>query len=195
MRKGTTEEIPEPVFSIGDTYIVDAGNRIWIWIGKDSTVDEQFTGAFIGDLMDKEREGEPDVETVWQGYEPPEFRQSVGAMRIVNKDLAKSILQKIPRTEREVVMYQVSSEEYETLNDIQFIQVPLSRDSLNSDDVFLIDTYDTVFVWQGKNCNVKEKVIAGRIARKFDAERVGVQEEVFIEEGEEPEKLRELLGL
>ncbi len=195
MRQGAAEEISEAVFSMGDTYVVDAGDRIWIWIGKHSTVDEHFAGAFIGDLLDKEREGEPDVETVWQGYEPQPFREAVGPMRIVDKDLAKSILKKVPRTEHDVVMYQISSEEYDNLNDIQFVQVPLSKDSLNSEDVFLIDTYDTVYIWQGKNCHVKEKVIGGRIARKFDAERVGVQEEVFVEEGEEPEYLKELLRL
>jgi len=45
-----------------------------------------------------------------------------------------------------------------------------------------------------KSGYVREKVVAGRIARKFDAERVGHQEEIFVEEGEEPQALKTILG-
>ncbi|MEM3594661.1 MAG: hypothetical protein QXS27_08010, partial [Candidatus Jordarchaeaceae archaeon] len=107
---------------------------------------------------------------------------------------AKSILKKTEKKTHSVVMYRISGEEFETLDDIQFVQVPLSKASLDSEDVFLIDTYDTIYIWQGKKSSVREKVVGGRIARKFDAERVGVQKEVFVEEGEEPDKLKKILG-
>ena len=198
VREGGYEHVEQPVFSVfstGDTYIVDAGDRIWIWLGEKTTVDEKFAGAFISDLLDKERRGAPDVETVEQGKESIEFRKAVGGMRIVDADLAKSILKRVEKETHPVVLYRVSSEEYDTLEDVQFIQVPLSKKSLDSEDVFLIDTYDKVYIWQGKNCSVREKVVGGRLARKFDVERVGVQEEVFVEEGDEPDELKEILGL
>ncbi|MGQ9721216.1 MAG: hypothetical protein ACUVXA_07845 [Candidatus Jordarchaeum sp.] len=195
IREGDYEQIEQPVFSTGDTYVVDAGNRIWIWLGSKTTVDEKFAGAFISDLLDKERRGHPDVETVDEGQEPIEFRRAVGGMRIVDKDLAKSILKKVEKKTLPTVMYRVSGEEFKTLEDVQFIQVPLSKDSLDSEDVFLIDTYKKVYIWQGKNCSVREKVVGGRLARKFDAERVGVQEEIFVEEGDEPAELKKLLGM
>ncbi|MHA1838598.1 MAG: hypothetical protein ACTSYO_01360 [Candidatus Ranarchaeia archaeon] len=194
VKQGALEEVDQPVFSTGDTYIVQSGERIWIWIGEGSSVDERFAGAFISDLRDKEAGGDIDVETVHQSEETPGFRMAVGPMRIVEKNLAESILKKVKKIEHPVVMYRISSEEYELLDDIQFIQVPLSKDSLSSEDAFLIDAYDKTFIWQGKNCNVREKVVAGRVARKFDAERVGVQKEIFVEEGEEPDELKELLG-
>jgi gelsolin len=195
IKEGDYEEIMQPVFSTGDTYVVDAGDRIWIWLGEKTTVDEKFAGAFISDLIDKQRKGKPRVETVHQGSEPLEFRKTVGPMRIVDQDLAKSILKKTEKKTHPVVMYRISGEEFETLDDIKFVQVPLSKASLDSEDVFLIDTYDTVYIWQGKKSSVREKVVGGRIARKFDAERVGVQKEVFVEEGEEPDKLKKILGL
>lgn len=195
IKEGDYEEIMQPVFSTGDTYVVDAGDRIWIWLGEKTTVDEKFAGAFISDLIDKQRKGKPRVETVHQGSEPLEFRKTVGPMRIVDQDLAKSILKKTEKKTHPVVMYRISGEEFETLDDIKFVQVPLSKASLDSEDVFLIDTYDTVYIWQGKKSSIREKVVGGRIARKFDAERVGVQKEVFVEEGEEPDKLKKILGL
>ncbi len=198
VKEGGYEHVEQPVFSVfstGDTYIVDADDRIWIWLGEKTTTDEKFAGAFVSDLLDKERRGAPDVETVEQGKEPTEFRKAVGSTRIVDADLAKSILKKVEKETHPTVMYRVSSEEYDTLEDIQFIQVPLSKKSLDSEDVFLIDTHDKVYIWQGKNCSVREKVVGGRLARKFDVERVGAQEEIFVEEGNEPDELKELLGL
>lgn len=47
-------------------------------------------------------------------------------------------------------MYKISSEEYETLEDIKFVQVPLSKNSPSSEDVFPIDTWGKIYVWQGK---------------------------------------------
>ena len=193
INQGNSEPIDQPVFSTGDTYVVESGNRIWIWIGEKTSVDEKFAAAFITDLKDREQGGDIDVETVHQGEESPDFRRTVGIMRVVDKNLAKSILKKVEKKEIPIVMYRVSSEEYDSLDDIQFIQVALEKESLISEDVFLIDTYDTTYIWQGKNCNVREKVAAGRIARKFDAERVGVQREIFVDEGDEPEKLKEIL--
>lgn len=195
IKEGDYEEIMQPIFSTGDTYVVDAGDRIWIWLGEKTTVDEKFAGAFISNLIDKQRKGKPRVETVHQGGESLEFRKTVGPMRIVDQDLAKSILKKTEKKTHPVVMYRISGEEFKTLDDIQFVQVPLSKASLDSEDVFLIDTYDTIYIWQGKKSSVREKVVGGRIARKFDAERVGVQKEVFVEEGQEPDKLKKILGL
>lgn len=43
-------------------------------------------------------------------------------------------------------MYRVSSEEYEALEDIKFVQVSFSKESLSSEDVFLIDTWDKIYV-------------------------------------------------
>ena len=93
----------------------------------------------------------------------------------------------------EPVLYRISSEEFETLDDIQFIQVPRKRSSLESEDVFLLDNYDIVYIWQGSNASVREKVVGGRVARKFDHERVGYQRELFVEEGDEPDEFTKLI--
>lgn len=195
VEEGRLTPVDKPVFSRGDTYVVDADDKIWIWIGSNSTVDEKFVGALLADKMDKERKSRPSVRTVEEGKEPKEFLALVKGMKIVDKDLAKSILKKVEVEKHEPVMYKISAEEYEKLEDVKFVQVPLSKESLSSDDVFLIDTWDKIYIWQGKNASVKEKVAGGRIARMFDAERAGVQKEIFVEEGDEPEELKRILNL
>jgi hypothetical protein len=195
VNEGGYEEISQPVFSTGDTYIVDAGKKIYIWLGEKSTIDEKFAGAYISELLDEERHFEPKVVTVEQGNEPTDFKQAVGPMRIVDQALAKSILKKTAKKTHPAVMYKISSEKMDTLEDAKFTQVPLSKDSLSSDEVYLIDTYDTIYVWQGKNCTIEEKVGGGRIGRQLDRDRAGVIKEIFVEEGNEPDKLKEILGL
>ncbi len=58
VKEGGYEYVEQPVFSVfstGDTYIVDADDRIWIWLGEKTTTDEKFAGALVSDLLDKER--------------------------------------------------------------------------------------------------------------------------------------------
>ncbi|MHA1300007.1 MAG: hypothetical protein ACTSO9_11355 [Candidatus Helarchaeota archaeon] len=197
IEEGQPKKIDQAVFTSGDAYIVDFIDTIYIWIGKDASVDEKFTGAHVATMLDAVRSGTPKIITVDQGSEPLDFKAKVGVIKVVDKDLAESILSHYEKPVYEPVLYRVSSEEYETINDIQYIQVPLSKDSLDSEDVFLIDDRqnDKCYIWVGKNASVKEKVVAGRIARNFDAERVGAQYEIFVEEGDEPEELKKILGM
>ena len=64
----------------------------------------------------------------------------------------------------------------------------MDKDELKTDDVFILDTWDDIFVWRGKNATAREKFDGTILARQYDAERVGVQEIELIEEGDEPEE-------
>ncbi|HUX98167.1 MAG TPA: hypothetical protein VMV49_01315, partial [Candidatus Deferrimicrobium sp.] len=112
-------------------------------------------------------------------------------------NVAETLLKKVEKEVYEPVLYRISSEEFETINDIIFKQVPCKQDSLDSEDVFLLDdqTNNKTYIWIGAKANVKEKVVAGQIARKFEVERAGVQEEIFVEEGNEPEEFKDILGM
>ncbi|MHA1266467.1 MAG: hypothetical protein ACTSRS_14630 [Candidatus Helarchaeota archaeon] len=197
IEKGELKKIDQPVFTTGDSYLVDAGNQIWTWIGKNSSVDEKFSAAHLATVLDVSRRGTPKITTVDQGSEPKELKTLLGGLKIVEKDVAETLLKKVEKEVYEPVLYRISSEEYETINDIVYIQVPCTKESLDSEDVFLLDdrTNNKTYIWIGKDANVKEKVVAGQIARKFEAERAGVQEEIFIDEGEEPPDFKKLLGI
>ena len=69
-------------------------------------------------------------------------------------------------------------------------------DSFNPEDVFILDDRqnDNTYIWVGKDASVKEKVVGGRFARAFDVERAGVQNEIFVYEGEETAEFKKLLG-
>lgn len=190
--KGELKQIDKPVFSTGDVYILDNNHTIYVWIGSKCSVDEKTSGAAQARSLDQERGGSAKIITVDQGQETDDFLKLIaelGAMKIVNKNIAKTMLKDVYTgdfsgfTEHKNVLYRVSSEEFEDINTMKMVQVPYSEDSLDSEDCYVLDLGTKVYVWQGNTCNVKEKVKAGQWARKIDADRAGSQNEEIFEEG------------
>jgi DNA-directed RNA polymerase subunit M/transcription elongation factor TFIIS len=194
--QGQLKEIPNPVFSTGDVYIVDDQRTIYIWIGKKCSVDEKTAGAAHSRNLDQQRGGTAKIVTVDQGQETPEFMKvisSIGAMKVVEKNVAKTLLKDVSTgdwagfSEWTNILYRVSSEEFEGINAMKMVQVPFSKDSLDTEDCFVADLGNKVYVWQGNACTVAEKVKSGQWARQIDAERPGLQNEVIFEEGDDEE--------
>ncbi|MFX1295297.1 MAG: hypothetical protein ACFFD2_10650 [Promethearchaeota archaeon] len=195
INKGELEKIEKPVFTSGDSYLIDVGNLIWVWIGKNATVDEKFSAAHLSTVIDVSRRGSPKIFSVEQGNEPGELRVLLGGLKIVDKSIADSLLKPVEREVWEPVLYRISSEEVENIDDIIYVQVPCQKSSLDSEDVFLLDdrTNNKTYIWIGAMATVKEKIRGGQIARKFDMERAGVQQEIFVDDGAEPDEFRRLL--
>lgn len=190
--KGELKEINKPVFSTGDVYLLDNQHTIYVWIGSKCSVDEKTSGAAQARSLDQERGGSAKIITVDQGQEGDEFLKLIsemGAMKIVNKNIAKTMLKDVYTgdysgfTEHKNVLYRISSEEFEDINTMKMVQVPYSEDSLDSEDCYVMDLGTRVYIWQGNACNVKEKVKSGQWARKIDADRAGAQNEEIFEEG------------
>ena len=192
--QGTLKEIKKNIFSAGDVYIVDADTTIYVWIGNKCSVDEKTAGAAQARTLDQQRGGAAKIITVDQGQESKEFMStitSLGAMKIVEKNYAKTLLKDVTTGdfagfhEWKNVMYRVSSEEFENINTMKMTQVPFKKESLESEDCFIADLGNKVYIWQGKACSVKERVKAGQWARAIDADRAGLQQETIFEEGDD----------
>lgn len=196
--QGNLKEIKKPVFSTGDTYIVDDDKTIYVWIGSKCSVDEKTAGAAQARTLDQQRGGAAKIITVDQNQETSDFMKSIstmGAMKVVEKNYAKTLLKDVSTgdfagfTEWKNVLYRVSAEEFDGINTMKMVQVPFTKDSLDSEDCFIADLGNKVYIWQGSTCNVKEKVKAGQWARHIDAERAGAQNEKIFEEGDDSEFL------
>jgi hypothetical protein len=48
---------------------------------------------------------------------------------------------------------------------------PLKREHLNDNDSYILELYDTVYVWQGKGASLKEKQMGMKIAKDFIANK------------------------
>ena len=194
IEKGDLREINKSVFSSGDVYLLDAENTIYVWIGNKCSVDEKTAGAAQARTLDQKRGGAAKIITVDQGQEPKDFLNtigSMGAMKIVEKNYAKTLLKDVTTgdwagfSEWKNILYRISAEEFEDINAMKMIQVPFSKSSLDSEDCFIADLGNKVYIWQGKTCSVKEKVKAGQWARAIDADRAGLQNEMIFEEGDD----------
>lgn len=184
IQKGRLVKMPNPgAFGRGDCYLVDAGPKIYLWIGPKSTVDEKFLTAATAVMRDTEREGKADIDRIEGGNEPPEFKALFDDFRLTDED-TEGILRKVHLETHEYKLWKVHREGNETF----FAEVPLNKNSLKTDDVFILDTWDDIWVWRGKGASAREKFDGNILARRYDAERVGVQDIEIIEEGEEPEE-------
>jgi hypothetical protein len=74
-----------------------------------------------------------------------------------------------------------------------FVDVHRSKESLKSDDVFILDTFDKIYIWRGNSSTGREKFHAMLIARRYDYERAGAQDIVLVEEGEETKEFLDAL--
>ncbi|MHA1913228.1 MAG: hypothetical protein ACW986_18785 [Promethearchaeota archaeon] len=196
--KGELKEISKTVFSSGDVYILDAEKTIYVWIGNKCSVDEKTAGAAQARTLDQQRGGAAKIITVDQGFETKDFLSLIapmGVMKIVEKNYAKTLLKDVTTGdwagfhEWKNILYRVSSEEFEDINAMKMIQVPFSKNSLESEDCFVADLGNKVYIWQGNSCTVKERVKAGQWARSIDADRAGLQQETIYEEGDDNEFL------
>jgi gamma-glutamylcyclotransferase (GGCT)/AIG2-like uncharacterized protein YtfP len=201
VNQGQLQEINNPIFSTGDVYLVDDDRTIYVWIGNKCSVDEKTAGAAQARTLDQQRGGAAKIITIDQNQETAEFLKlisSMGAMKVVEKNVARTMLKDVVTgdyaqfNEHINVLYRVSSEEFEGIDAMKMVQVPYVRESLDTEDCFVLDLGNKIYVWQGNACNVKEKVKSGQWARQIDAERAGLQNETIFEEGDDVEFINAL---
>jgi hypothetical protein len=184
VEKGDLVEMPEGFseFTRGDAYLVDAGMKLYCWIGSESSVDEKFLSSVSAVLLDQSRGGgEADIDTVDEGEEPPAFRNLFERFRIVEGDQAASILKKPSPTTFANKMYRVAGETFE---EVELARIPLTKDNLDPGNCYIIETLDTIFLWIGKESSAKEKFKANVVARKFKSDRGGRPKVYRIEDGQ-----------
>ncbi|KXS13085.1 actin depolymerizing protein [Gonapodya prolifera JEL478] len=177
-------------FYTGDSYIVlntwkepsapKLYHDIHFWLGLETTQDEAGTAAyktvelddFLGTLPVQHRE--------IQGSESPLFL-SYFKNFVVSKGGADSGFKHVTPTTYRSRLYQIQRSQHK--NSAQLYEVPMSVDSLNDGDVFVLDAGKKVYQWNGKESSGIEKVTAASFCRYLDDERAGVEVKV-IEQGD-----------
>jgi hypothetical protein len=201
VNEGVLKEIPTHVFTSGDAYLAvdEAAKKIVVWLGSKCSVDEKAAAAKLAVDMDQDQfNGAAKIISVDEGEETAEALALLGGLRVVDQNVAKSILTDVTtgswggHAEHVDVLYRISSEEYDGLEAMKFIQVPLKRESLDGEDCFVADLGDEIWIWQGSTCNVKEKVKSVQVAREFDADRAGGQKTRVFEQEDDAEFLEML---
>ncbi len=192
IQQGRLVKVPETMlkeFGDGDCYLIDTGSKLYLWIGKKASVDEKFIGALTSATCAKERKP-GHIITIEQGDETQEFLHLFGGSINITAFDTEGILRRVALKKHEFKLFRIHIEGKINL----YYEVPRKTTSLTSDDVYLLDTFNKLYIWRGKESTEQETIRAITIAQKYDAERIGEQEILTVEEGEETQDFLDALS-
>ncbi len=173
-------------FLNGDVYVVRDGLDVYVWLGSKAFADDRAVGAWAAKVMDI-KDKDVNIHSEVEGHESEKFKSLVN-FTVVEGD-TPGFLRHIPEKTIEFKMFHIRDIDLtdgSSSDDIVTSEVPMSPSSLKSDDVFVIDGYDVIYVWIGKNSQVGEKAAGNRLARSLDVERKRTPLVYVVHEGEEP---------
>ncbi|CAL4914462.1 unnamed protein product [Urochloa decumbens] len=151
-------------FYCGDSYIVlqtscNKGGAylfdIHFWIGKDSSQDEAGTAAIKTVELDTMLGGRAVQHREPQGYESDKFLSYFKPCIIPMEGGFASGFKKPEEDKFEIRLYICKGKRA-----IRVKEVPFSRSSLNHDDVFILDTQNKIYQFNGANSNIQERAKA-----------------------------------
>jgi gelsolin len=183
-------------FHTGDSYILlstylkDPVNNpeklawdIHFWIGSESTQDEYGTAAYksveldhkLGDAAVQHREVESAESDQFVGYFPKGLRYLKGGVA--------SGFRHVEAEKREPVLLHVKGR----AGNVSLKQVRCWRSEMNSGDVFILDTEEGIWQWNGSGANAHEKAKASEFTQLLQADRNGKVEVTVLDEGSGPD--------
>ncbi|XP_019166090.1 PREDICTED: villin-2-like [Ipomoea nil] len=151
-------------FYSGDSYIVlqiTAGKGgaylydIHFWIGKDTSQDEAGTAAIKTVELDATLGGRAVQHREIQGHESDKFLSYFKPCIIPLEGGVATGFKKPEEEEFETRLYICKGKRV-----VRLKQVPFARSTLNHDDVFILDTKDKIYQFNGENSNIQERAKA-----------------------------------
>uniref|UniRef100_A0A7N6AQS3 Gelsolin n=1 Tax=Anabas testudineus TaxID=64144 RepID=A0A7N6AQS3_ANATE len=187
-------------FYTGDAYLVlntikqRSGNLqydLHFWLGDACTQDESGSAAIFTVQMDDFLGGKPIQYREVQGYESKNFLGYFKpGIRYMKGGVASGFKHVVTN---EVVVQRVLQVKGRRV--VRATEVPVSWDSFNQGDCFILDLGDEIYQWCGSQSNRFEKLKATQVAKGIrDNERSGRARVYVCDEGMEREKILEVLG-
>ncbi|XP_022766662.1 villin-2-like isoform X1 [Durio zibethinus] len=151
-------------FYMGDSYIVlqttpsKGGSYLYdihFWIGKDTSQDEAGTAAIKTVELDAVLGGRAVQHRELQGHESDKFLSYFKPCIVPLEGGVASGFKKPEEEVFETRLYVCRGKRV-----VRLKQVPFARSSLNHDDVFILDTQDKIYQFNGANSNIQERAKA-----------------------------------
>ncbi|XP_022967706.1 villin-2-like [Cucurbita maxima] len=151
-------------FYMGDSYIIlqttqnKSGSFLFdihFWIGRDTSQDESGTAAIKSVELDAALGGRAVQHRELQGHESDKFLSYFKPCIIPIEGGVASGFRKYEEEEFETRLYTCKGRRV-----VKMKQVPFARSSLNHDDVFILDTEDKIYQFNGANSNIQERAKA-----------------------------------
>jgi hypothetical protein len=183
------KQINEPfVFFRGDVYVIETERTLWLWLGTKSFVDEKFVGVWLSKTI-QESKKDLKIKTIAENEEPEEFKK-LFSFTVTEGDTPRILTKIEKKFEKDYRLLQIKQDDK---GNIITSEIPIDYRGFKSDDAFVLDAYNEIFVWLGKNSQVKEKYEAGRITRVLEVERKRIPLVYVIEQEDEPNGFRDFV--
>uniref|UniRef100_A0A8C1K4Y9 Gelsolin n=1 Tax=Cyprinus carpio TaxID=7962 RepID=A0A8C1K4Y9_CYPCA len=187
-------------FYTGDAYVVlntikqRSGNLqydLHFWLGDYCTQDESGAAAIFTVQMDDYLGGKPIQYREVQGYESKEFLGYFKkGLQYMKGGVASGFKHVVTN---EVIVQRVLQVKGRRV--VRATEVPVSWESFNQGDCFILDLGNEIYQWCGSKSNRFEKLKATQLAKGIrDNERSGRARVYVCDEGVEREKMLEVLG-
>uniref|UniRef100_A0AAZ3R979 HP domain-containing protein n=1 Tax=Oncorhynchus tshawytscha TaxID=74940 RepID=A0AAZ3R979_ONCTS len=160
---------------------------LYMWQGRHATQDEITSCAYQAVAMDNKYSGVPVQVRVVMGKEPRHFLAIFKGKLIIFEVRSSFIWQSgVTNPGPGARLFQVrGTHEMNT----RATEVPARSSSLNTNDVFLLKTDHTIYLWYGKGCSGDEREMA-----KAVADVLSRQDKQVVMEGQEPAEFWVALG-
>ncbi|XP_058665366.1 villin-1 [Ammospiza caudacuta] len=150
-------EVPVRASSLNsnDVFVLKTPSCCYLWYGKGCSGDEREMAKTVADIISK-----MEKPVVAEGQEPPEFWLALGgkSQYASNKRLQEENPSMPPR------LFECSNK---TGTFLATEIIDFTQDDLEESDVYLLDTWDQVFLWIGKDANESEKEAAAVMAQEY----------------------------
>jgi len=186
-------------FYSGDSYIVlntykkkgtDAlAWDVHFWLGTYTSQDEAGTAAYKTVELDDLLRGAPVQHREVQGYESDLFLSYFqNQIKLLDGGVDAGFKHVKPEEYKPRLLHLKGKKK------VRVSQVELSRESLNSGDVFILDNGLKVYQWNGKESGPMEKNKGATLCRAIDDERKGLPQVIVLEEKDNNGDFWALLG-
>ncbi|KAI3370212.1 hypothetical protein L3Q82_024994 [Scortum barcoo] len=177
-------EVPALATSLNsnDVFLVKSQSGIYLWCGKGSSGDERAMAKEVSSVISQNSQRGSE-ELVAEGQEPIEFWELLGgkAPYASDKRLQQMVSDHQPR------LFECTNK---TGRFIVTEVTQFTQDDLSEDDVMLLDTWDQVFLWIGKDANEVERKEAVVTSQEYLSTHPGDRDPdtpiVLIKQGFEP---------
>ncbi|KAG8007915.1 Advillin [Nibea albiflora] len=164
-----------------DVFLLKSQSGMYLWCGKGSSGDERAMAKEVSSVVGQNQKGCEEI--VAEGQEPLEFWDLLGGKTPYSSD--KRLQQKVPDHQPRLFECSNKTGRFIVSEVTQFTQ-----DDLSEDDVMLLDTWDQVILWIGKDANEVERkeavVTSQEYLRTHPGDRDPDTSIVMIKQGFEP---------
>ena len=154
----------------GDCFVLDLGLQLYCWFGSQANMFEKAKAGEIAQAIkqnDRKMKAKLDFVQDATPENQAAFWEALGGQPA---SIAPAQPDEPPAgTEDERMQYKLwhVSDDSGQMVTAEVTERPLTRAHLNDSDSYILELYDTVYIWQGKDSSAKEKYAGMKIAKDF----------------------------